>query len=202
MAAVPITWSVAAFENNYNNPKYATDRQNIINALMCVGGFDVPATPAEEITINGQIPLPHTPDNLAQTFEARAHAFCNAGTEAPLKFRAIFKFRDPSPSEGVTDLYIRTPSHDGNRAEYPEWTSVGIDWPSRIDALNRLLLADRGAAQFRFEVVLGNCLQVLNWPVENWMETIIHEVGIRRCSLTPTEDGCTRSYLFAYLLTD
>lgn len=178
MAAVPVVWSVAAFEGNYSSVKYAIDKQNIVTALARVGGFDIPATLAEENTINGQIPLPHTPDNLAQSAEARAHALCNAGTEAPLKFRAIFKFRDPSPSEGYTDLFIRTPPYGGNQAEYPEWTSVGIGWPSRIHALNRLPLANRVAAQFRFEVVFGNSLQVLNWPVENWMETIIHEVGI------------------------
>lgn len=184
MAAVPVAWSVISFENNYNAAKYATDKQNIATALTRVSTFDVPATVAEDNAINGQIPLPHTPDNLAQSVEARAHALCNAGTDAPIKFRAIFKNRNPSPSEGLTDLFIRTPPYGGLAGEYPDWTSVGIFWPSRIDTLNRLPLANRAAAQFRFEVVFGNSLQVLNWPVENWMETIIHEIGIRTCSPT------------------
>jgi hypothetical protein len=182
MALPQIVWRVPAFEGNYGNAKYAADRQNINLALGRVGAFDVPATLAEENTINGQIPLPHTPDNLALSLATRAQALCNAGNDSPLQFRAIFKFRDPSPNEGYTDLFIRTPPYGANQAEYPDWTSVGIGWPSRIQALNRVPLANRPEAAFRFEVVFGNSLQGLNWSVEQWMETLIHEIGIRKLS--------------------
>ncbi|KAI8633287.1 hypothetical protein F5Y19DRAFT_462355 [Xylariaceae sp. FL1651] len=151
---------------------YSRAKFNIDNA------FDVPATQAEENAINDQIPLPHTPDNIRQAVATRAQALCNASNDAPLKFRAVFKI-----------------------PEYPEWTSVAISWPSRIQALNRIPLANRAAAQFCFEVVFGNTSQVLNWSVENWIETVIHEVGIhviqglhhielwRQGSDWPTVDG-------------
>lgn len=170
-----IKWVVPAFEGNFTNPKFATDRANILSALGRVQAFDAAlSTPDERATVTRQLPQPQTPDDLTESMETRAQAICNAG-QAPISFRGIYRYRDPSPSEGSTELFIQTPG-----GEYPFYSSVGIFWPSRIDALNRVAPPNRAAVKFRFEVVFGNQNQGLNWTEAQWMETILHEIGIRK----------------------
>lgn len=179
-----IAWRVAEFEGNYSNLRYAKDRMNINEALAAVHRLDVAASADEERNINQHLTQPVTPDSLDITIEERARLLCKSGTtSAPIIFHGCYRYGDMNPSEGATSMYIKMPTGLDPSGDLTCWSGVGYDWKARIGTLNKVPSIDRGRVQFRFQVTFGNQGPGLNWSVEQWMETIIHEIGIRKSVL-------------------
>jgi hypothetical protein len=176
-----ITWKISRWDNIWSKDQYGTDKVNLQSALTRIRTMDEQAASEEEIqTVNRQLALPQTPDDLSQSISQRAKALCNAGDERPIKFLGQIPIRNESPDEGATTLFLRSstlPGYEDYRKR--EWSPFSENGKDIIRQLNGLALDKRAAVQLRFEVTFGNNKPPFNWSVALWMETIIHEVGIR-----------------------
>lgn len=187
MAANGIIWTISEWNNMWKHEKYTTDRDNIVAALTSIEAFDgQAASPAEVNAINLQLTLPQTPDILTVSLTQRLTALCNAGNDPPLRFRAEMSLRNDNPNEGEAALFLRANTLDGYK-DYKQrlWIPFSENGKEIIRRLNALPLANRAAPQFSFRMIFGNNFEGLRWDVAQWMECIIHELGIRTFHRSP-----------------
>lgn len=159
-----ITWEIATWtglpSDKPDHPLY-TDKANAIKALNWLKDIEA------------------TAENLGQrSLQAMFNDFYNSGAKGgALQFRG-FSIDVRKPTDAFTKLYV----------DFGEggFTDVGEDaeaWLVNARKLSKMPAEKRSAVRFVSVVTLGNTVYSLasrGWTVETWMETIIHEVGIRR----------------------
>jgi hypothetical protein len=180
-----VTWKVPGWRGQWQYDRFDIDKKNIDLALAQMKVLDEKLPEKYEIEkVNEQLDLPQTPDDLSKSITQRATVLCNAIDFAPIEFRAKMSYRNDDATEGATSLFLLKNSLVGYEDRSTKaWASFSTNGVEIIRQLNALPKEKRQDVKLKFRVEFGNSSEGLGWSEACWMETIMHEIGIREYSI-------------------